>query len=94
MQLIKMQQQKEGAGVGASRPLPDPPLLPSSLPAMGSRGGGRRDPSVSPISQKSLPRKSANIFISGAGTILLGQKSNYLSLFILGVGKDGMLNSF
>ena len=59
-----------------------------------SRGGGGRDPSVSPISQKSLPRKSANIFISGAGTILLGQKSNYLSLFILGVGKDGMLNSF
>ena len=55
---------------------------------------GERESSVSPISQKSLLRKSANMFISGAGTVFLGQKSNYLSLFILGVGKDSMLNSF
>ena len=98
MQLIKMQQQKEGAGAGAGIPClppPAPPLQLSRFPATGGakEGVGEGGPSVSPISQENLLRKSANLFLSGAGTILLGQKSNYLSLFILGESKDGAENS-
>lgn len=54
---------------------------------------GERDPSVSPISQKHLLRKSANVLYQEQAPYFSGRNPT-TSLFIFGAGKDCMLNFF